>query len=487
MKDLIDFLKDNTIWIVSVILFIFYLIIEIYKDWDSVKHLFLGIWKVVCKAVFVFRTIRRDRYFTALGSTDYVEWERKTLNALYSPAAEEYERRRDGNASGCKTANLHGQLYDAVYFGSAEPIKYPFSKMYKKEELKTCGEAVYKCADAFEKKHYNLLKTNIRFPNKIGYMLDGIDFSGGHHFTAYTGVYKANLCTSHILEYELYRAYMKFRGYEIVSDMSLDNGKIDKKNGKLIFGRNNDEFLRCYLPKRKAVHDKMRTTADVFTSGAGRYSLIGVQAVVLCKNHSGGYDLLRIRRSRHVAAKAGFLQFIPSGGFEAYDNGTDFDTRFSNFSLPKALIREFAEECLGVSDDKADNMSAEAQYADEKINKLLSMVEDEGSKTNIYYLGDTLGFAALRHELCFLFVIDDPKYADNIKANMESSNVIGFIDIRYIRSKKFWKRSDKENDLKKLNPTSAALWCLVEESGILETLGVEHRVAADIPKNSITT
>ena len=67
--------------------------------------------------------------------------------------------------------------------------------MYKKEELKTCGEAVYKCVDAFEKKYYNLLKTNIRFPNKIGYMLDGIDFSGGHHFTAYTGVYKANLCT----------------------------------------------------------------------------------------------------------------------------------------------------------------------------------------------------------------------------------------------------------------------------------------------------
>lgn len=43
---------------------------------------------------------------------------------------------------------------------------------------------------------------------------------------------------------------------------------------------------------------------------------LSVQMLVMVKNHTNSYDVLRIIRSSYIAAKAGYLQFVPSGGFE---------------------------------------------------------------------------------------------------------------------------------------------------------------------------
>lgn len=81
----------------------------------------------------------------------------------------------------------------------------------------------------------------------------------------------------------------------------------------------------------------------ILTSGKGRYSLLGVQIFVIFKNINDGYDVLRIRRSSKVSAKANFLQFIPSGGFESLNNEKDLDSQYINYSLSKAVFREFIE------------------------------------------------------------------------------------------------------------------------------------------------
>ena len=76
--------------------------------------------------------------------------------------------------------------------------------------------------------------------------------------------------------------------------------------------------------------------------------------IQLYSDGSESYDVLRIRRSAKVSAKAGYLQFVPLGGFEAMNDGTDFDTQWDNYSISKVIFRELLEECFGIDeDDKA--------------------------------------------------------------------------------------------------------------------------------------
>lgn len=186
--------------------------------------------------------------------------------------------------------------------------------------------------------------------------------------------------------------------------------------------------------------------------------------MVFCKNKTGGYDVLRIRRSENVDAKAGFLQFIPSGGFSALDSGIGHDTQVANFSLSKAILRELLEECFGEEDFSGrKNQSAESIYSDPVI-KSLNLLENGGKAFS--FIGTALNLANLRHELCFVLEISDFDVIDKIRSNEECDNVIQFISADRLKNEKFWIYNfggEERCDHKKLNPTSAALWNLVEE------------------------
>ena len=164
----------------------------------------------------------------------------------------------------------------------------------------------------------------------------------------------------------------------------------------------------------------------------GRYSLIGVQMFILYKNHiDNKYNVLFIKRSQDVAAKPGFYQFIPSGGFEIFENDdaiVDLEVRprvlRNNFSLQKALFREFVEEVFGKQEfvHNFNGVPVDSIMGNQYVLEILDML---GKKEAFFeFLGSTIDLVGLRHEFSFILRIDNINFSKHtFEPNHESANV----------------------------------------------------------------
>lgn len=249
-----------------------------------------------------------------------------------------------------------------------------------------------------------ILKGSIYYPNLIGFSLDHYDFdSNGRitHIYPKLGIYMYNVYTSHILEFELFEAYKKFNHKE---DISLTE-------------------LWGLLPFRHYIHfgeDKTESINAVLTSGIRRYSLLSVQCIVVFKDHKKkDYNVLLMKRATNplkVSAKLGYYQFFPAGGFELYEKQDIHTVEMikENYSLRKAIFREYLEEVFGFNDFKAvnPNTNEETTYNilnNQKIIDILDMI-DEG-KASLNLLGIGVDLVSLRHEISFVLRIDDERYS----------------------------------------------------------------------------
>ncbi len=457
--DFFDFLQEHvavSIWIIGFIA-LFSSIVAIYKNFSSICEMCKKFGNGIKKLFNIHRNHNRKKYNEIVASSDYLEWQKKVLYAIYDPIINEFKE-KTGDIITCDKAvafpDSQNNEYEAVYFqvdDSDKKYAYPFDSLCDKNELKRHILSVkkithkkyikFKPKNKLQRKFYKLMKPTIHFPNNIGYALDSLTFKDGFHFTAKACTYKMNVCTSNVMEYELYKLYKKRKD-------NLINEKILHK-----------------LKIREAIHTEFNGRKEqIFTCGDGRNALLGVQAMVLCKNSfTGNYDVLRIRRSEKVDAKSGFLQFIPSGGFSALNYSVDYDTQFNEFSVSKAILRELLEECFGEEDFSGRKInSTENIYADDRIRKLL-----DNKNLMFKFLGSAFNLVNLRHELCFLLVIEDRELVDLIRENEECSNVIQFISTDQLSKESFWMYNvdgDKINDCALLNPTSAALWNMVKNS-----------------------
>jgi hypothetical protein len=120
-----------------------------------------------------------------------------------------------------------------------------------------------------------------------------------NHITAWTGSYKENLYTSHLLEYKLFKAFLKYK---------------KKKNSK-----NRYDFIKIKdeLGIRNSIHNELKPL-EVLSTGCRRASLIGVQLITLLK-HEGTYKFVLFKRSDNAVERPRFYQFPPSGGFDAHE------------------------------------------------------------------------------------------------------------------------------------------------------------------------
>lgn len=76
-----------------------------------------------------------------------------------------------------------------------------------------------------------------------------------------------------------------------------------------------------------------------------------------------------------------------------------------------------------------------------------------------------------------MLVIDSYDIIDRIRSNEECNNVIQFISFERLKDEKFWIYDfggERVEDHKKLNPTSAALWNLVEYARSLQSEGKDY-------------
>ncbi len=459
MKESIVLVFGTVPLIILIALAVLTFFVEGKKNWDVLKKLYEDTKNCCKNKIFrYFHNKKLEKYNKTVSTKEYLEWQYKVLNKIYKPIINVFNERykNDPRKIKCNEAGLKDfdYKYEALCFNTPDlDIKPPFKDLFKKEDVtynsfdKEKLKEIKKGADKDQRAYYRLVKSKIHYPYNLGYMLESIDYENNFYIKAKTGVYLQNVYESNILEYELYKLYK------------------NKKLNKNLKDKKINEVLEL-LPQRKKIHDAFNNEAEIFSSGVGRNSLLSVSMMVLCKNRSDSYDALRIRRSADVDAKAGFIQFVPSGGFSSLDAGLDFDSQYANASITKGLLREFLEECFGEKDySGVINHSPEDVYNHEVFKSI-------DINNSIHFVGTALSLVSLRHEMCFLMIIDDENVTNKMKANEESDNTLHYIDIKQLEKEEYWMQYSKDNkdDIYMLNATSAALWQLVRESNVYKKL-----------------
>ncbi len=305
-----------------------------------------------------------------------------------------------------------------------------------------------------------ILSGKIRYPNRPGYMLDefSLDEDGNiDKIRVHVGTYAENVYSTHILEYEMYRAYLLFQE-EDLDDPAVWNNVRD--------------FLEIRNNMHKDVDLKEKNAEQMRLSlmqGAGRDSLLSVQmAVVVKSNRSHKYEVKFIQRSTQVAVKPGVYQLIPSGGFEILNDSDDdiYDDMEleENFSLGCAIFREYIEELFNVPEFEGggegsieDRLLKDPHVVD--IEKMLS----EG-RAEFLFLGSVISLEGLRHELSFVLVIHDETYSENrFLANEECKK-------GRVNSVPVQDFGEKKSVWKQLHEPSAAMWDLFTKTDVYNQL-----------------
>ena len=546
MEEMMNGLLSNAPGYILLPLLSIYLVINIYSNFSILKEICMNIGEGIKKLTSFWQNRKRTKYDKMLMDKDYIIWQKETMRKIYAPLIEECnkhiyipssEEKNNDRIKGLhivklefkdiKSGRIISEDYEAFSVFLGDQIKdfqrnYPFLRMFEKEELELEDEKEYKhtvdylndfsaIRDQDKKQrdqnkklileYEKMIKNTVHYPNKVGYMLKEIKIGKKHdeaqesdeqgvYVKSKVGNYYENVLQSHVLEYELYKYYMK----------ELRRLKKEKRSNEKVSVR--EEPLK-YLPIRRSIHEQFgEDEYKVLLCGEGRKSLLSVQILTLIKNESGSYDCLRIRRSNNVAAKAGYIQFIPSGGFEAFNDGVDKDSQRSNYSVNKVLFRELAEECFGLPEGHQYNrLSPEVIYTNKTIQKIIQGLKNvdninecsggnKHKKVEFEFLGITESLVGLRPEFSFIMKIDDESIISDIISNEESRFAINLIDIRDLEKPDFWdtkknkgndhntgnadndgnNSTDGNGDLEKLNCTSAGLFELARMSDLYQRL-----------------
>ena len=310
---------------------------------------------------------------------------------------------------------------------------------------------------------YNrILEGRIRYPDRPGYMLDEIRTDKEGKFvslTAHVGTYAENVYSTHVLEYEMYRAFLEF-------------------GDKDVHDRETWEKLRNSLTIRNNIHQDVCAREDAgfdaqmassLLKGKWRDTLLSVQMlVILFSDRKQQYEVKCVQRSNLVAVKPGVYQFIPAGGFEILNDSDDDDyddiELEENFSPGCAVFREYLEEMFNAPEfEGRGNGSIEDRLLkDPRIMEIENMLREGAAE--FHFLGSTLELAGLRHELSFAFIVHDGKYSNTrLIANEEcKKGKIISIGISEFEG----KHSIWEN----LHAPSASMWEMFKRSGLYDYL-----------------
>lgn len=307
-----------------------------------------------------------------------------------------------------------------------------------------------------------LLDGKIRYPNRPGYMLDEIstDINGSFdRIKVHVGTFAENVYSTHVLEYELYRAFMEYRCQDLndpfVWQQLKDSLSIRNKIHTDVIGITGIHF-----------NEKMRLS---LLSGAGRDSLLSVQMLVVIKSkRTKKYEVKIIQRSNDVVIKPGIWQFIPSGGFEILNDSDDnaySDIELEeNFSPGCAIFREYLEELFNVPEFEGGGSGSieERLLKDNRIIAIENMLRDGAAE--LQFLGSVVDLAALRHELSFVLVIHDDSYSETqFIVNEESKK-------RAVYNIPLQDFDHKSSIWRNIHGPSAAMWHLFKQAELYKSL-----------------
>lgn len=307
-----------------------------------------------------------------------------------------------------------------------------------------------------------ILEGKIRFPDRPGYMLDEIVTDENGCFDkmqVHVGTFAENVYSTHVLEYELYRAYLQF------SDKDLNNPEIWEQLKKTLTIRNS---MHSDINAKSGKNFVKEMRASLL-KGYGRDSLLSVQMLVIIKSkRTKKYEVKIIQRSNNVAIKPGIYQFIPSGGFEILNDSDDdiYDDieLIENFSPGCAIFREYLEELFNAPEFEGGGTGSieERLLKDERIRVVEKMLAER--KAELHFLGSVIDLAGLRHELSFVFIIHDEAYSENqFVANEECKKGI-------VRSYSIQEFDKIAPIWKNIHAPSAAMWYMFQNTSIYKAI-----------------
>ncbi len=422
----------------------------IYKNRKIIKNVLKYIKKCVGDFISVIDFPRR-MLARRMNSKDFMDWQDKILLKIYGDKYftnifdtmyPVYLIGIDGNYGFYEVNSLCMDENDEALIVEEDSNKLKLPDIYK-TEIMTKG--VEKDPEALKEelmlkrelmgtgrwwKGYNwFMARSMRDGNHIGFILSHINNNGFNKNAKIQkihlgiGSYKLNLLTSHILTYELFKAYEKLK----------KEGK-DVDNVEL-------ETLWPMIPFRRYIHyingcfENGANVGNVLFSGAGRYAMLSVQClVVLCTTEKGHpkYKTFFGKRSNSthkVSTKLGCFQFPPSGGFDLYDEDDmdNIEVIKNSCLLNLALMREYLEEIFNIKKyakvDKSNKLSCDATIGrvnDDphtvRIKEMLdTTIKDnrfkKGTKQAYFTtVGANVDLIDLRLSVNFLLVINDYNY-----------------------------------------------------------------------------
>ncbi|MFF2092730.1 hypothetical protein [Paenibacillus sp. NPDC058174] len=371
----------------------------------------------LAKVIFFQKIDRnRKRYYKTLAAEEFQTWQMNVIKKLYGEQ---------------NLVSLFGISYVTAVYSASGSISDSYKNIGELESVEI--EDRIKLS-GISKRYYRLMGKTIKRPDLAGFVLTTMKRNAAGEITGFVAkmaTYKLNVATSHVLEFELYLAYKKY------------------KDRFLRFSK--DQMLNR-LKMRHNIHTSQREE-EILVTGKGRYSLLGVQMLVVYLTEDDKYQVLVIKRSEDVAVRPGYHQFVPSGGFEFFEKEKEINeiNIGKNFDVELALYREMVEEIFGevefehnTAGNPVDNI-----YKHKKVVDLRTWLKE--GQANLEFLGSTVDLVTLRHELSFLLLINNKQFSMNqFKLNHEGTN-FEEIDIKNLYEK-FGKGTKV-----RLNPTSASL------------------------------
>lgn len=429
-------------------------------------NLFLGqlisyIIVIVCISYLLYLWVRniliKDFYKTIDNNQEYFDWHIKVFRHIYGDS---YLLKLNDTIYPCFKTNieecdidsfkLQNLNFDNVVFKDKNRIKESwFVSNERIEELFNVESYkwIYKV--------YRIIVGNsIKYPNLTGFMLDKMNLNNDGICTSIScklGTYKQNVFSSHIIEYETYLAYKRLKDRSVIPDNIID-----------------------YMPLRKQI--LLASNGDVFDMmhcGHGRFSLLSVQLmIVYYDTNKGEYcTLLKKRASDKIAAKLGYLQLVPAGGFELYEREElcyDIDKINDSYTVKYAVYRELLEELFNIKTFEGNYDDGENRDTNDVIddNEMIGIIKKH--KFNMHILGITTEIVSLRSTLSCLIRIDDPNFRDNFVIKTKYNE-----EFDYKGESPVIQLKDIENKYRgniMITPDSVAMYALAKESKLYQEI-----------------
>jgi hypothetical protein len=269
------------------------------------------------------------------------------------------------------------------------------------------------------KMHRALKRPTIKYPNRIGFAATRVD-AGYGQMKVQTCKYQEDQDSAYRLGFEYYLWFLLCRASRTghrtpvlarcpvhLKALLTDIGDWKKSHceGPLI-----EHHELGALLNDKIFEKHVRTQ-------------LGVQALVVFRDYQDldaarrpRWKVVLQKRSPDVSSSPNHLQFIPSGGFESHQqlHGDSIDSFTESLlarevDLKRALLREFAEEVLGVDEFMANENYDPAEIMREPGIRSLKRAFDNGT-ANLQCLGIAMSLIGFKGEVSYVLWIDHPTY-----------------------------------------------------------------------------